>query len=256
MYPTWEYSSKSLEQPEKITTRISDILTNLVWPEKMSPNDTITRASDLFFDFAFPWYSNDGVGLKEFKELFLRKYYMYQIGQETPALFKFNLQSRLTEYMPYWEEIYRTTTMQYNPLVNRKTTRTDNSKTAQNSSLKENAIINFDTQRTGSNSSNQDTQSINSDNPQVTVASKDYASTMDRGKYASTSNTSETGVDVTENNVNNTSTNNSNFDGITVEEGFVGSDMTDNIIKYRKAITNLNSDICEEMRGLFLMVYN
>lgn len=56
MYPMWEYSSKSLEQPEKITTRISDILTNLVWPEKMSPNDTITRASDLFFDFAFPWY--------------------------------------------------------------------------------------------------------------------------------------------------------------------------------------------------------
>ena len=79
---------------------------------------------------------------------------------------------------------------------------------------------------------------------------------MERGKYASTSNTSETGVDVTENNVNNTGTNNSNFDGITVEEGFVGSDMTDNIIKYRKAITNLNSDICEEMRGLFLMVYN
>lgn len=256
MIQIWEYNPKGFEQPEKITTRIGDILTKLVWPKKLSPDETIHEATDLFFDFSFPWYASDNTGLAKFKELFLRKYYMYQIGQETPALFKFNLHSRLNQYMPYWTEIYKTTVMKYDPLINRKTTRTDNSNTSQNSNLNGDTTINFDTKRTGTNSNNQDTQSINSDNPQVTVSSKDYASTMERGKYANTGNTSETGTDTTKNTVKNTGTNTSKYDGSIIEEGFVGADMSDNILKYRKAITNINSDICDEMRGLFLMVYN
>ena len=63
----------------------------------------VSNGKERFFDFSFPWYADDKTGLKEFEELFLKKYYMRQIGTETVALFKLYLQSRLMEKMPLYK---------------------------------------------------------------------------------------------------------------------------------------------------------
>lgn len=245
----WTYNPIGAIQPEKITLRIKDIIESYSFPQKnLSADQYISQGKAKFFDFTFPWYAPNKVGLDDFETLFLHKYYMYQIGQETLALFKLNMQTRLMEEMPRWKQLYETTTMTYDPLVNRKTTRSED--VSDSSSSVSNAS--FDTQRNGTSSNNQDSQSINSDNPQVTVQSKDYASTMERGKLATTGTTGESGHDSSKSD----STDSGKRQGTYTETGFVGTNQTDNILKYREAILNINSEICEYMRGLFLMVYN
>lgn len=218
-------------------------------------DEYINQGKDKFFNFTFPWYASDNTGLEEFKQLFLHKYYMYQIGQETPSLFKLNMQSILMDEMSTWKQLYESTLYTYDPLTNRKLTRTD--KYTDESS--NNGTLSSDITRNDSDSSINhgtiDSQSIDSDNPQVTIKTNDYASTMNRGSSQS-NETITTNRDSTENRSDKTTnTLNGSHNGTLIEEGFIGTSYTDNILKYREAILNLNSEICEKMKPLFLMVY-
>lgn len=268
-------------RPEKITTRIKDIIESYSFPNRgLTVDQYIQAGMSQFFNFNFPWYADNNAGLEEFKSLFLHKYYMHQIGQETEALFKLYLQTRLMEQMPRWKQLYQSTLFQYEPLINRKLTRnetfndnrngttTDDSTTTGHNSLSSKQDSDFNTQRNGTNSLNQDTQSINSDNPQITVQTKDYAATMERGKLANNGTTSDSGKDTSSAtridtgdstsklSGNRTEKETKDRNGNIIETGFIGNDMGDNIEKYRSLILNLNLEICEYMRGLFLMVYN
>lgn len=180
---------------------------------------------------------------------------MYQIGQETPALFKLNMQSILMDEMSTWKQLYDSTLFTYDPLTNRKLTRTDSytDKSTNDGSLTSNSIRKND--ESTINHGLIDTQSIDSDNPQVTVQTKDYASTMNRGNSVSDNTTTSTLDSTDERTDKTTNSLNGSHEGKLVEEGFVGNNYTDNILKYREAILNLNSMICDRMRPLFLMVY-
>lgn len=221
----------------------------------MTVDEYIKQGKDKFFNFTFPWYSNDNTGLDEFKELFLHKFYMYQIGQETPELFKLNVQSVLMDEMSTWTQLYESTLYKYDPLTNRKLTRTDKytDESSNNASLTSNITRN-DSEST-INHGTIDSQSIDSDNPQVTIQTKDYAATMNRGSSQS-DETITSNRDTDENrNDKTTNTLSGTHNGTLIEEGFVGNNYTDNILKYREAILNLNSEICERLRPLFLLVY-
>lgn len=241
----------------EITIRIVDILESYSFPNSlgMSVDDIISRGSDGFFNFEFPWYSDTNEGLQEFKNLFLHKYYMKQIGQETEALFKLNIQSLLMERMPEWTEIFRTTKMVYDPLINRSLKRMEEIKRdkdkMENSSFKgrTGSVSNSNDTTTG------DTQSIDSDNPQVTIGTKDYASKMNRGqnKVVGSVDTSE---DVnTQSDSTNKSIDSETGNVIIDENGYIGECQSDNIMKYRRAIVNLNLDICNYLKRCFLLVY-
>lgn len=290
---------------ERITPRIKDIIENYSWPEKyLTVDQYIANGTEKFFDFQFPWYDPENkAGLAEFKSLFLHKYYMRCIGQETEALFKLNVQSYLMEVMPRYTQLFESTQFTYDPLTNRKVTRkrtdtitesktgtiTDNiirsgiqdstsTKTTDDSG--NNKVISSGTNHsTETNSGTEDKQSIHSDNPQISASSNDYASTMDReqDKNSGTSTTDETNSNTntntftsnkdenftskmsdkdTTNRNGNTSDKrdeNKNFDE--TETGFIGESMTDNILKYREAILNLNEELVDGMKRLFLMYY-
>lgn len=297
---------------ENITIKIKDILQSYSFPnviphdepwKSLSVDEIIDNGKDYFFDFSFPWYADDNTGLEEFKQLFLHKYYMRQIGCETTSLFKLYVQSRLMEKMPTYKQLYETTLLEYDPLSNRKlvteynetrdvsgnvsgteerksqtdgngnTTVTNDSNRGKesNSSGSSNTTSNLNTETNN--------QAIHSENPEVTVANNDYASSMDREKKV----TNETGNEnveangnetvnekITENNETNSSASStvnenvsSSKDNSEKEEvsrhenvnGFYGDSMTDNIIKFREAILNLNEMICNDMKDLFLSYY-
>ena len=54
----------------------------------------------------------------ELEKKIIEHYYHRQIGFETFALFKHNLNVRMREIMPYWVDIYKTTQYDYNPIEN------------------------------------------------------------------------------------------------------------------------------------------
>lgn len=297
---------------ENITISVKDILQSYSFPdviphnepwESLTVDQIIENGKDKFFDFTFPWYADDKTGLEEFKNLFLRKNYMKQIGQETTAQFKLYLQARLMEKMPLYKQLYDTTLIEYDPLVNRKITTTTEETENREQGKESNNVVNITgsgntTENNknvseGTSEGNQDrtnnvqtermtdinNQAVHSENPEITMANKDYASTMDRERKQETGNGTE---DTTENvsntqTVNNTVTedNESNSEASSNEtgnltenekeekqrnnnevvEGFYGDSQADAILKFRETILNLNEMICNDMNDLFLGYY-
>lgn len=293
METMWEYNPMSVMQPTEITPRIRNILQQYAWPERgLTIQEYISRGKGRFFNFTFPWYASDKTGLEDFKTLFLSKYWLYQIGQETEELFKLQLQVRLMEKMPYWEQVYKSTIMKYDPLINRlnqknvnSTENGTNNSTVDNTKKENDNITTTDqttlgikgttsNTRVASSQTTQDSQSIGSDNPQVTVNTEDYASTMNRGKLQDvgtandtdngTSSQTNTGTSSGSNITKRDSTGNQREQktyGNTktesyTESGFIGDSQTDNILKFREAIVNLNSEILEYLKPCFLFSIN
>lgn len=297
---------------ENITISIKDILQSYSFPDviphdepwkSLTVDQIIENGKDKFFDFVFPWYADDKTGLDDFKNLFLRKNYMKQIGQETTAQFKLYLQARLMEKMPLYKQLYDTTLIDYDPLVNRKITTTTEETENREQGKESNNVVNITgsgntTENNkniseGTSEGNQDrtnnvqtermtdinNQAVHSENPEITMANKDYASNMDRERKQESGNGTE---DTTENvsnsqTVNNTVTedNESNSEASSNEtgnltenekeekqrnnnevvEGFYGDSQADAILKFRETILNLNEMICNDMNDLFLGYY-
>lgn len=245
---------------ENITITVKDILQSYSFPnviphqnpwESMSADQIITAGKDQFFNFTFPWYSDDNAGLEEFKELFLHKYYMRQIGQETTGQFKLFLKSRLLEKMPYYKELYKTTLLEYDPLINRKWSRMTDELSEGNELVSQKATGNSKTQSTISTETNN--QAVHSENPEVTVANNDYASTMDRERRKTDENGNASSKSQAQSNEERNKNENRNVKESM--EGFEGNNQSEAIMKYREAIVNINEMLCNDMRDLFLGYY-
>lgn len=83
----------------------------------MTPNFTgswakrLEAAAPLIFDFEFPIWSEQYRVILESK--ILRHYFTREIGVETVGLWKFDLETKLNEIMPYYNELYKTTVKDY-----------------------------------------------------------------------------------------------------------------------------------------------
>lgn len=289
---------------ENITISVKDILQSYSFPDviphdepwkSLSVDEIIQNGKDKFFDFTFPWYAEDKTGLDDFKNLFLRKNYMKQIGQETTAQFKLYVQARLMEKMPLYKQLYESTLLEYDPLINRKlTTTTTESENEERGKESENIVSttatgtteeNNNSNRSGTSvdqrnseasmSTETNNQSVHSENPEITMANKDYASSMDRERKAESGNGNENveGNKTVNDNATEHNTSDSNASshetgnlsenenreinkkGNETIEGFYGDSQADAILKYRETILNLNEMICNDMNDLFLGYY-
>lgn len=289
---------------ENITISVKDILQSYSFPDviphdepwkSLSVDEIIQNGKDKFFDFTFPWYAEDKTGLDDFKNLFLRKNYMKQIGQETTAQFKLYVQARLMEKMSLYKQLYESTLLEYDPLINRKlTTTTTESENEERGKESENIVSttatgtteeNNNSNRSGTSvdqrnseasmSTETNNQSVHSENPEITMANKDYASSMDRERKAESGNGNENveGNKTVNDNATEHNTSDSNASshetgnlsenenreinkkGNETIEGFYGDSQADAILKYRETILNLNEMICNDMNDLFLGYY-
>lgn len=55
---------------------------------------------------------------QELEKKIIEHYAMFQLGFETPGRFKYELNVRMREIMPYYVELYKTTQYEYNPIEN------------------------------------------------------------------------------------------------------------------------------------------
>ena len=68
------------------------------------------------FNFDYPIFSEDY--RHSFEEKIIRHFYFREIGFETVGRFLFELQTKLNEIMPYYNKLYESTLLEFNPLIN------------------------------------------------------------------------------------------------------------------------------------------
>lgn len=82
----------------------------------------LQAAAPSIFNFTFPIWDNNY--LTELEVKILRHYFNCEIGLETVALWKFYLEMRLCEVMPYFNQLYASTQKQFDYLLDLDTTET------------------------------------------------------------------------------------------------------------------------------------
>ena len=92
--------------------------------EYSNVESVIENSRKKIFDFDFPIYDESYRSVLETK--ILKRYYTREIGFETVALWKFWLNKRLNEIMPYYNQLYKSTLLEFNPLYDSDYTTTSN----------------------------------------------------------------------------------------------------------------------------------
>lgn len=247
-----------------VSPNIKEYLSTFSFPEHpsipVSFETLYENGKNHLFDFKFPWYNSlkteeEQNTLEEFKRMFILEYYMSQVKAETFGLFKIRLNALLTKEMPALTELYKSVIMEYDPLINRKYWDSDVIKTDGTSKQDGKSYNKAEDTRKRTTHQDINDQAINSDNPQTNFAGNDYASAMNRGESISNGTDNNDDVSIsngtTEGNVQNTGNSDRKFS----TEGFIGASMSDNILKYREAIVNINKSLCDSCVVLFSNYY-
>lgn len=79
-----------------------------------SINEIIGKSMDKVFDFDYPIFDNAYKNVLQRK--ILKHYYTREIGLETVGLWKHFLDMRMNEIMPYYNKLYETELLKFNPL--------------------------------------------------------------------------------------------------------------------------------------------
>lgn len=84
----------------------------------------IEGARPAIFDFPYPIFDETYRAVLETK--ILKHYYTREIGEETYGLWKLRLDTKMNEIMPYYNQLYRSTLLEFNPLYDVDINRTHN----------------------------------------------------------------------------------------------------------------------------------
>ena len=129
-----------------------------------SIDEIVTTAAPLIFNFDFPIY-DENYRLPLEKRI-LKHYYTREISEETVGLWQLRLEDRMNLIMPYYNELYKSTLIDFNPLydVDYKDEHNKKNDDTRNSSLNREENISKsggDTETQTSNSSRDETSNVN-----------------------------------------------------------------------------------------------
>ena len=178
-------------------------------------NSIIDLAIPKVFNFDFPIFDEEYRGVLERK--ILKHFYTREIGEETVGLWKLRLDTRLNEIMPYYNKLYKSELLEFNPLYTvdlTRTRKTDFDKSESDDETIADTTTNTSTSTETENSNsdktntnvitNSGSDTVNNDNRNtVTNSGKDTITTSTSG---TTNRTDENTTDGTD---NGTSTNDS-----------------------------------------------
>jgi len=179
------------------------------------------------FDFEYPII--DMAWKEQFEKSFIDYYYFYEIGSETIDRWKHTLKARLNKIMPYYNELYKTTLFEIDPLITQRLTETiaDSTETT-------NASTNIQT-------SADDASTNESDYPQTSPTTDIPSRRVGTEATGTTEINSNGSGDVTR-------------DYSRIIEGFSGN-QSELIKAYRANILNITSMLIDDLKTLFILVY-
>lgn len=231
----------------KYTTTVKEICESFIptqelWSMDLPVQRIIDKTQGKFFDFDFPFYSEDRKDLYTFKTYFLLRYWNNYIGFEALGMWKTAFIAKMYELIPYYTKLYEAI-QNDDPFTNINVTFTEAEKGNEKTTTKSTDAGNSEVKN------NQNYQNIDSDNPQVTVATQDYASGMNRGETVNNTTTTAT------NNHAGNDNKDSKRDRETKEIGLRGKSTSEAIEEYREQIQNINRELVEACRDLFMKVW-
>lgn len=224
------------------------------------------------FDFNFPIFDESYRSVLETK--ILRHYYTREIGLETVGLWKLKLSTKLNEIMPYYNKLYKSELIKFNPLYDVDLTRerkiegkgtkdtensenrsgNNNTETTQNndSTVKETGRDNGNTTGTANGTQNQNTNgngtNMYSDTPQGAITDLQAGryltnATIDSATNTFTGTSSDTTTQTTEN------TNNSTVDSSGSADSTTNSDFNSKIDGFSNTTLSNTEDYLERVIG-------
>lgn len=252
----------------------------------LSIRERIEIGRPKLFDFYYPIFSQNYK--KRFEENFIRKFYMREIGFETEELFKFNLETWLNINMPYFNKLFESECIKYDPLINafmtierdtdlkrdRKDDRNIHQKSETDGTTK--SDIEQDSNTQSETLEDDFNRRVESDNPDTRLRLQtqqgkgviEYASDIQENKADNKTNTSgkaNTKTDSTDvahtesvaDQSDNLMSNLEEFENfIERREGKVGTEsQAKMIMDYRNALLRVEVQIHKEMNELFMLVY-
>lgn len=250
--------------------------------DSLTTDQIIENGRTKLFDFAYPLY--DSSYKTTFETNFIRNFYMREIGFETEGLFKMRLQNWLNLNMPYWNQMYESESLSYNPLENSNRTNTHtktNDKTENGTNDTTVSGSSNNTKNTTTNQTNDTTTSENnfdrlleSNNPdsrlEITATNGtgviEYASSIEENSVTNSGTNNETinGTVSDTSSVNQSGTNNTTINN-TIDEtetfnqsssGKIGVQTYPEMIqKHRDIFLRIDKMIFEEMQELFMLLY-
>ena len=198
----------------KYTENLYNIIDNASRNKPMlSRDEKIELGRKMIFDFDYPIFDNDYKKILETH--FLKNFYMNEIGQETYGQFKMQLEVWLLINMPFYNKMFESELIEFNPLENSKmvTTytkkndlnqdNTGNQKSNTNSDTAENTkMVTSYTKKNDLNQNNTGNQksNTNSDTAENTTANEKLKRDSDEFKRELTTDTPQNRLTITSEN--------------------------------------------------------
>lgn len=217
--------SKYTTQVRYICESLADMSENALSYEV---DNIIEQTWDKVFTFSFPIFDEEY--RKALCTKILRHYWTREIGQETVGGWKMRLNIKLNDIMPYYNQLYKSELLEFNPMYDSEYTRDGNRDS------------NGNTSTNGSG----DSKSVNkfSDTPQNGLID------IETGEYLTSANIDENNF----NNRNNTTANNTE-EYLEKVQGRMGRSGSRLLMEYRKTFLNIDMLIIEELEPLFMQLW-
>jgi hypothetical protein len=252
------------------TMTISDCLDMWVGEQASSIKDKIELGRAKLFDFDYPIFDTNYKAILETH--FIRKFYMREIGFETEGLFKFNLETWMIVNMPFFNKLFESESLTFDPLTNYKLDTTHNKKADRtsnnNSSTSGNSKSDNSQTATGTSKQDEFGRHLESDTPdnRLAITTADgkgviqYASQIqentDSNSKTSNSTTKVNSTDETSASSNSTGKLNEIEDYIESKIGKVGDQSYASMLnEYRTSLLRIENKLFQEMQELFMLVY-
>ena len=227
--------------------------------------EVIEKARPKVFDFDFPIF--DPLYKPVLETKILKHYYTREISEETVSLWKLRLDSKLNEIMPYYNRLYETELIKFNPLymtdlyTDRNVQRDNNFSSTTDTSN--------ETNRTGSDTTTDtvnnvfDNWELFQDTPQGSlsgVEDENYLTTArhSKGDTEGSESVSETEYNSGSNSSVSAETNSAGNDTETYSEhvyGYAGHNPSESILKFRETLINIDVMILDELKPLFFNLW-
>ena len=254
-----------------------------------STKEIIEKSRKKIFDFDYPIFDENYRSVLETK--IIKHYYTREIGAETVGLWKFWLDERMNRIMPYYNQLYKSELLDFNPLydtdittdsnrkINHEENTTDKNVRTDNLSNKNTRTDNLATENShedhDKDSSTNDNLTAYSDTPQnglngvtqlnyLTNATKVNGSDSKQHNNDGTYKTTNTGTQVDDatqtGTVSNDGSGTKKYDNVDEYlehvKGKRGTDSYSKILQeYRKTFLNIDQMIINNLSDLFMGVW-
>lgn len=222
--------------------------------------EVIGLSMDKIFDFNFPIFDNEYKPVLERK--ILKRFYTREICEETVGLWKLRLNTRLNEIMPYYNKLYKSELLEFNPLYTNNLTRKrdTNGRVITTDKSTTNVQSQSGEETTGNGSNNSTSINLFSDTPQgslTNVTNEEYLTDARKITDANTTTTSATvnGTIETKSDGTRNGQNDSTEDYLETVVGYEGINPSEMLLKYRETFLNIDKMILDNLEDLFIQLW-